>query len=438
MTQFRFTRSRRTVNLAAIALTGAIALTACGSSSGGGGNASASAGGGTVSMEHYFSDSLGQSAFAKILPYCKQQTGSTINISPTQMEAFKTSILVQLAGGNPPDLFSYWAGAKTQYLVDSKRLAALDAVWKSDNLDAVFPRSLSQASAMYNGSKYLVPFDYHYVAMFYNPAVMAKAGITVMPKTWDELLADAAKLKAAGITPFALGSKSQWPAQFWFDYLLLRTAGADYRQKLMAGQAKYTDPQVVKAFELWKSLFDKGYFNSTPNAIEWTDAADQVAKGQAAMTLMGTWVTGYWDGNKVQPVTGYNFFPFPEVTPGVPQAALGPVDGWALAAGAADTTAAEKVLGCLASPRAQQDMALAEGALAPNKNADLSSQNAVMHQAAKDVQGASTFVFNYDLATPPQMSAVGLNSLAEFVNNPASLTSILQQTQTAADGVFKK
>ncbi len=66
--------------------------------------------------------------------------------------------------------------------------------------------------------------------------------------------------KAAGIVPISLGSMNQWPAQFWFDYLILRTAGAEYRAKLMAGEAAYTDPEVVRAMELWAELVDAGCF----------------------------------------------------------------------------------------------------------------------------------------------------------------------------------
>ncbi|MBO2444307.1 ABC transporter substrate-binding protein [Actinomadura nitritigenes] len=433
MMQGKTTRRRwRAAGFAAVAVLAPLALAGCG------GSASGGSGGNSVSMAHYFSDSLGSTAFKTIVPLCTKETGHDVKNSPIQHEAFKDSILVQLAGGNPPDLFSYWAGAKTQYLVDQKRMAPLDDVWTKNKLDDVIPQSLSKASADYNGHKYLLPFDYHYVGMFYNPKVMKKAGITTMPKTWDELMAAAAKLKAAGITPFALGSKEQWPAQFWFDYLLLRTAGPDYRQKLMAGQASYTDPQVKTAFSMWKEVFDKGYFNDSPNGIDWQGAADMVAKGQAAMTLNGTWITGYWDGNKIPAVGGYDMFPFPEVTPGVPQAALGPVDGWAMSTAAPNKTAAEDLLKCLSGPEVQKAMAFAEGALAPNKNADLSSQNAVMHKAAKEVQNASTFVFNYDLATPPEMSEPGLNVIQKFVDDPSKLDGDLREAQSAADGVFKK
>ncbi|WP_199486902.1 ABC transporter substrate-binding protein [Actinomadura logoneensis] len=424
-------RLSRLAGLAALAVLAPVALAGCGGSGGG-------SDGKSVSMAHYFSDALGAKAFGTITSLCTRQTGREVKNNPIQHEAFKDSILVQLAGGNPPDVFSYWAGAKTQYLVDQKRMAPLDDLWKKNGLDQAIPESLSKASADYNGQKFLLPFDYHYVGIFYNPKVMAKAGVTTTPKTWDELMAAAAKLKAAGITPFALGSKNQWPAQFWFDYLLLRTAGPDYRQKLMAGEAKYTDPQVRTAFTMWKELFDKDYFNKSPNGIDWPDAADQVSKGQAAMTLNGTWITGYWDENKVAPVTGYDMFPFPQVTPGVPQAALGPVDGWALSTAAPNKAAAEDLLKCLSGPEAQRDMALAQGALAPNRNADLKSQNEVMHKAAKQVQEASTFVFNYDLATPPEMSESGLNAIQKFVDDPAKLDGVLHEAQSAADGAFKK
>ena len=47
--------------------------------------------------------------------------------------------------------------------------------------------------------------------MAYNKAAFAKAGITGVPKTWDELIADMQKLKAAGIIPIILNMGAGWP-----------------------------------------------------------------------------------------------------------------------------------------------------------------------------------------------------------------------------------
>lgn len=393
---------------------------------------------GNIQVEHYFSGDLGKKAFDQIFPACEKSTGVAINAPTIAHEAFKDAILVQLAGGNPPDMFSYWAGAKTQSLIDAGQLATIDDVWSSAGLDKVIPKSISNSASTYGGKKYLIPFDYHYVGMFYNPAVMAKVGVKTMPTTWPELLGLAYKLKAKGITPFSLGSKNRWPAQFWFDYILLRTAGPAYRAKLMAGQASYSDPEVLAAFVQWKTLFTKGFFNTSPNGIDWTDAADQVSSGKAAMTLMGTWVTGYWDGKGLKAGTNYNFFPFPKIKAGVPQAALGPVDGWVMSSKAKNAPGAKAMLECLAGASAQKVMALTQGALAPNTTTDLSSQNSVMRAASKQVAGSAAFVFNYDLATPPAASDIGLDALVHFIDKPADAAKILAKAQTDISATFKK
>jgi len=218
-----------------------------------------------------------------------------------------------------------------------------------------------------------VPFGYHYAGMFYNPKVMTEAGIATMPKTWDELLAACKTLRDKDIDPIALGSKNRWPAQFWFDYLLLRTAGPDYRAKLMSGGASYTDAEVKKAMGLWKDLVDAGCFAPNSNANDWTDASDQVARGDAAMTLMGTWITGYWNGQGLQPGTDYDFFEFPVISEGVPNAVVGPVDGLLIAANAKNPEGAQKLLAWLVSdPAVQAKWAQVQGALSPNVKVDVS------------------------------------------------------------------
>ena len=60
-------------------------------------------------------------------------------------------------------------------------------------------------------------------------------------------------------------------------------------------------------------MVDKGYFAANANADDWTDAGDKVARGEAAMTLMGTWIGGYWNGIGLKPGEDYDFFEFPQI-----------------------------------------------------------------------------------------------------------------------------
>jgi ABC-type glycerol-3-phosphate transport system substrate-binding protein len=284
-----------------------------------------------------------------------------------------------------------------------------------------------------------VPFGYHYAGMFYNKKVLDGAGITSLPATWDEFLAMCETLKSKGIAPIALGSKNRWPAQFWFDYLVLRTAGPDYRAALMNGTASYTDPEVKAAMAAWKELVDKGYFVANANADDWTDAADKVARGDAAMTLMGTWITGYWNGIELKPGEDYDFFEFPKMKDGVPNAAVGPVDGLVISANAPNAENAEKLLTFLVTDAAvQAKWAGIQGALSANVNVDPASYTSVMQRANDTIAKAEAFAFNYDLATPPPVAEVGLSMFARFMDDPSAYETVLSDTQAAAVEAFKQ
>ena len=387
---------------------------------------------GEVSVGHYYGSDLGQQGILDV--NATWEAGEAV-VSPIEHEAFKDQILIALAGGEPPDVFSYWAGARTQSVYDNGHLQPLTAAFDGADVWNAFPKALVDAG-VYGGEPHLLPFGFHYVAFFYNPHVMEAAGVTEMPTTGDELFAAAEQIAATGVKPFALGSQFRWPAQFWFDFSILRTAGPDYRGKLMSGEASYTDPEVVAAMEYWKGLADAGFFVDDANAYTWTDAADQVANGEAAMTLMGTWITGYWNGNGLEPVTDYDFFNFPVLDPAIENAALGPIDGWALSADAANPEGALSLLEHYADPGNQLTWALEQGALPPNSNADTTQLNPVMAKALVEVGKADSYSFNYDLATPPPVAEVGLDMFQAFMDDPSSYAELLASAQDDAQAAF--
>ena len=150
--------------------------------------------GGEVTISHYFSGELGKANFMKGVKEFESSSGIKMKDSPVGHEDFKTDILVRAAGKNLPDVFSYWAGARVQFIVDSNSLLPIDDMWKRDGLDMVVAKSVANSATMYNGKRYLVPLNYHYSGMFYNKSVLSKAGINTMPSTWDEFLSLCAKL----------------------------------------------------------------------------------------------------------------------------------------------------------------------------------------------------------------------------------------------------
>ena len=109
-----------------------------------------------------------------------------------------------------------------------------------------------------------------------------------------------------------------------------------------------------------------GAFNPRPNDIDFArGSAAQVFRGEAAMTLMGSWLIGYYAGPEYDWREGedFGFFPFPEIDARVPRVALGPIDGLVLPRGAKNVVGAKAVLRYFASVEAQRFMSRLTGAL---------------------------------------------------------------------------
>ena len=92
----------------------------------------------------------------------KKETGITVVDSPIGHEDYKTGILVRAAGNSLPDVFSEWAGARTQFVVDTGKLEPLDALWAAQKLDSVVAKPVAASATIYNGKRYLIPIGYHY------------------------------------------------------------------------------------------------------------------------------------------------------------------------------------------------------------------------------------------------------------------------------------
>jgi multiple sugar transport system substrate-binding protein/raffinose/stachyose/melibiose transport system substrate-binding protein len=383
----------------------------------------------TLKVLHYFNDNLGRQSMDEVITLFQQKQPGIKTVSEAMdHETFKVAISSLLSDNTPPDVFSYWAGARVQAVIASGDLQPIDQLWADNQLDQAFPPGIATGST-YNGQKYFVPIGYHYVAFFYNKKLFDTIG-AAPPQTWEGLKGLAEQFKQAGIPAFALGSRERWPAQFWFDYLLLRTAGPIYRAELMVGQRAYTDPEVIRVMELWRELVQAGYFYPDANAYDWAEAADQVARGQAAMTLMGTWITGYYKNSlKLESDKDYSYFPFPVIDQGVPTTALGPIDGFVMAKNALHHQAAGQFLLFLTSPEPQKIWTSGQGALPPNLKVDAAIYDPLIQRVLKDVASAETFAFNYDLATPPSMAEAGLDAFSEFVARPADYVTILQKTE---------
>lgn len=212
-----------------------------------------------------------------------------IEITVLENEAFKSKVATLMQSGNPPDIFHSWGGgtmaeyAKAGLLKDiTKSVSGTD--WGNSMAPGVWQ------VYQYGGKQYGVPYDMGAITFWYNKNLLAKVGYNSFPTDWNDFVSLVKKLKAAGITPIALGGGDKWPAMHMWSYIAARLGGKDSFDQLFSGKgAGFNDPTFVKAGEMLVELaklepFQDGFLGST-----YPDEAALVGNGVAAMELMGQW-----------------------------------------------------------------------------------------------------------------------------------------------------
>ncbi len=102
---------------------------------------------------------------------------------------------------------------------------------------------------LYPGGKHGAPFTFKGEAVYYNKKLFEQAGIKEEPKTYDELLAAAEKLKAAGIPAFTFGGTVNWHVMRLMDVILETKCGAEKHDALKAMTLDWTkEPCATEAF----------------------------------------------------------------------------------------------------------------------------------------------------------------------------------------------
>ncbi|MEH7119750.1 extracellular solute-binding protein [Neobacillus vireti] len=152
---------------------------------------------------------------------------------------------------------------------------------------------------------YGIPYAANADAVIYNKTIFKELGLQV-PKTWDEFLAVAEKVKSAGKTPFYFTFKDAWTALPAYNVLAANTQGNDFFKKLddekttfVKGHSEATD----KFLELLK------YGNKDQTGKAYNDGNVAFAKGESAMYLQGIWAIP--EIKKANPNIDLGVFPYP-------------------------------------------------------------------------------------------------------------------------------
>lgn len=204
----------------------------------------------------------------------------------------KALLETRMQGGQPPDSFQVHLGRE---LIDSHviagRMEPLDDLYASEGWNDVFPKDLL-AIASYDGHPWSVPVNIHRSnVLWYRPSKLEKAGASEPPKSWDEFLALAEKLKEQGIPALAVAENEPGFCGHEFENILVSTLGVDTYRGLFDGTTKWDSDGVTQSLDtLNKAL---AYANPDYLSTSWGDITDRfVADDAPAMMVMGDWTQG--------------------------------------------------------------------------------------------------------------------------------------------------
>lgn len=145
--------------------------------------------------------------------------------------------------------------------------------------------------AKYEGKTYGVPIVTDTLALVYNKALFAKAGIEA-PKTWDDLKTAAATIKAKTGVDGYWGSTQAYYAQSFLYGEGTDTVDADAK-KITVNSA-----EAKKAYGTWLGLFDgKGLHKADTTADAYAHIQDAFVNGKVAAIVQGPWeITNFYKG----------------------------------------------------------------------------------------------------------------------------------------------
>jgi len=334
----------------------------------------------------------------------------TIEITVLENEAFKTKLTTVMQSGEPPDIFQSWGGGVMNEYATAGLLQDITPALNADNnawRDTFAPGALGVYA--YKGENYGVPWDMGMIGWWYNKALFAKAGIANPPATWTEFLDDVKLLKAAGITPIALGEGDKWPGMHMWAYLVTRLGGKANFEGALLRNGSFTDAPFVDAGKKLQELialkpFQSGYLGAT-----YGDEATLMGNGKAAMELMGQWAPSVEMANSTDKKgigDNLGFFPFPAVEggKGAITDAIGGGNGFAIGKNASPE--AVDFVKFMTSAANQAALAKIGVAIPVVKGGEAGLSDPLMIEVQKNFAAGDYFQLYYDQALPPAMGSV--------------------------------
>jgi lactose/L-arabinose transport system substrate-binding protein len=266
-------------------------LSAC---SGDGGSTASSGGGAATGKITVWSWTTAAAALRGIVPaFQRDNPGITVDVQDVGNPAIWDKITVGMAAGGQglADVLhigcDYLPGYLEKFPGGLADLSALGADAHKDE----FAKGLWPVVSGKDGHAYALPWEVNPLGFFYRKDLFDKAGIDPTAyQTWDDVLADAAKFKAANPGVYLIGIDKPAASSPDCDFLqsLMQLQGAFYFD--LQGDITLGSAQCVNALTIIKKLNDAGLVGDAAGDHGWSNL---MKAGKLAVAPYPAWAVHY-------------------------------------------------------------------------------------------------------------------------------------------------
>jgi glucose/mannose transport system substrate-binding protein len=252
---------------------------------------------------HWWTSGGESKAVAVFAKEYEKRGGKWIDGASVGPQAEHAAVLNAIAGGHPPAAFQWNIGVAVRQLAEQGLLANLDDLAKAGDWSRHLPPLLVKNITV-DGHVIAVPVNLHGANwMWYSTKIFGDLNMAP-PKTWDEFLAEADKIKAAGYLPIAMGGNSQQTG--WLFYTTLAGVGGKevYRKIFVDHDATAAGGEAVRrAFETMGKI--RQYADAGGSNRKWNDTLALVETNKAAFMIAGDWAKGDFSAAGMTPGKEY-------------------------------------------------------------------------------------------------------------------------------------
>ncbi|MCT8161795.1 ABC transporter substrate-binding protein [Pseudoruegeria sp. SHC-113] len=199
-------------------------------------------------------------------------------------------MISRITGGDPMGAFQFNHGRQAEELIEAGLLLDITDVAEAEGWkDIIKPISLLDSCTV-DGRIYCAPLNIHsWQWMWLSHKAYEDAGVPV-PANWDEFVASAPALEAAGKVPLAMGQQP-WQSAGAFGVMAIAIAGIDAWSEVTINKngEVAAGPDYAKVFQAAAAARE---LSKNSKVQDWNQATNLVITGQAGAQIMGDWAQG--------------------------------------------------------------------------------------------------------------------------------------------------